>query len=121
MPFGAHWNPRPKHRLSCIPAVICRRQARVVAGLTEVQIFQTTCDVASQHRIQHERLDAHQMQSRFPAFFFEGDEEGYYEPEAVMPVVDGIEVQLRAQSVWGPRSPPDAHDGLALHQRRLSR
>ena len=57
--------------------------------------LQTTCDVASQHRIQHERLDAHQMQSRFPAFCFEGDEEGYYEPEAgyVMPE-RCIEVQL---------------------------
>ena len=77
--------------------------------LTEADFLQTTCDVASQHRIQHERLDAHQMQSRFPAFCFEGDEEGYYEPEAgyVMPE-RCIEVQLGRQSVWGPRSPPDA-------------
>ena len=43
----------------------------------------------------HERLQAHQMQTRFPAFCFEGDEEGYYEPEAgyVMPE-RCIEVQL---------------------------
>ena len=94
MPFGAHWNLRPKH-VCCIPAVdwLGGRHERPAHGSAD--FLQTTCDVASQHRIQHERLDAHQMQSRFPAFCFEGDEEGYYEPEAgyVMPE-RCIEVQL---------------------------
>ncbi len=72
--------------------------------------LQTSCDVINKCCIQHERLDVLQMQSRFPAFCFEGDEEGYYDPRAgyVMPE-RCIEVQLgEAKRLVAAITTPDA-------------
>ena len=44
--------------------------------------LQTTFDVARRHGISHEVLSASQIADRFPQFRLQGDEWGYFEPEA---------------------------------------
>ncbi len=44
--------------------------------------LQNTYDAADQYSIKHEKLTNEQIKTRFPQFNVQGDERGYYEPEA---------------------------------------
>lgn len=44
--------------------------------------FERTVDAARRAGIEHEMLDADEIERRFPAFLLAGDERAYYEPEA---------------------------------------
>lgn len=61
--------------------VFSSTQGRAVAHGAQ-DFLQTTIDVARQHGIPHEVLDAAAMARRFPQFRFAGDETGCFEPSA---------------------------------------
>ncbi len=64
--------------------------------------LQVTTDAASAFDIEHQLLDASELQKRFPQFYWRGDELGYYEPGAgfVRPEAC-ITAQLRLAEIQG--------------------
>lgn len=83
--------------------------------------LQTTIDVARQHGIAHEVLDAAAMSERFPQFKFAGDERGCFEPSAGLVHPERcIAAQLTmaqrmgAEIRTGERVLEWSHDGVTL-------